>query len=234
MKGLRVFRPILLGSLWLLASSLVHAQSAPSAPVPPAPPAPVAPSATDPQPTPVAPPRRPEVVNAPAEASVAMEPRFYIGADFGNATQSIKGVDVISPDRRESLSGTLVLGLALDERLAVELSHTGYEDFDFISAFFGAATVTQRTTAITGVGSLPLSRSFSAYLRLGAAYGTQQISERGRVTRDRSKTTVLYGLGIEQRLGRRVSLTFGVDFIDNYAGAGSTLRDVKGGIRVRF
>ncbi len=229
-----MIRSVAFSSLCLLASTLAHAQSTAPAPAGQTPaPVPQAPSNTEPLPTPVAPPRPPLLTNNPP-AEPALQPRLYLGLDLGGSYNRIRGVNGLEIDSRVGLSSSGVVGVQLTDRIAVEGTYSNYDDIDIPGFFFGSARVRQSAVSLAGVVNGEFNEVTRVYGRLGFADGRQKVDQPNVVLRNRSKTTVVYGIGTEMRLGQSLSFTLGVDFIRDFAGSGETLRDIRSGVRWRF
>ncbi len=226
-----------LGSVGVLHSAVALAQSAPAPQptqaAPQTPPAPQAPSAAEPLPTPVAPPRVPQVTNNPP-AEPALQPRLYLGLDLGGSYNRVRGINGLDIEGRVGLSTSGLIGVQLTDRIAAEATYSNYDDIDIPGVFFGSARVKQSAVGLAGVVNGQFNEVTRVYGRLGFADGRQKVDQPNVVLRNRSKTTVVYGIGTEMRLGQSLSFTLGVDFIRDFAGSGENLRDIRTGVRWRF
>lgn len=122
-----------------------------------------------------------------ASSSFAAErPSFYAGADVGSTK-----VDGIS-DRQSSFGA--FLGYQFNQNIAVEAGYRRLADFD---AIYGGNTVgvTLDQSAVSVVGTLPLSSGFNVFSRLGY----NRIDAKGSTgysSATDSTSGVLYGVGV--------------------------------------
>jgi OOP family OmpA-OmpF porin len=115
----------------------------------------------------------------------ADKPFFYAGADVGSTK-----IDDVS-DRQTSYGG--FVGYSFNQNIAVEAGYRRLADFDL---FYGntkfGATIDQ--SAVSVIGTLPLSSGFSVFSRLGYNRLNATVSGSG-ANGVGSDSGVLYGIG---------------------------------------
>jgi OOP family OmpA-OmpF porin len=119
----------------------------------------------------------------------------YIGGDIGQAKYR-DGCNLTANCDDNDTTWGLFAGYQFNRNFAAE---AGYHDLGSIRA--PGAGIDGRAIEFVGVGSLPLTNTFSAYAKLGAYRG-----ELKGLNRSEENTDVTYGLGLQYDLTRNVGL----------------------------
>jgi OOP family OmpA-OmpF porin len=130
-----------------------------------------------------------------SSAFAADRPSFYAGADVGSTK-----IDGIS-DRQSSFGG--FVGYQFNQNIAVEAGYRRLADFDVISGV-NRVGVTLDQTALSVVGTLPLSSGFNVFSRLGYNRLDAKGSS-GYFSGTDSTSGVLYGVGVGYRFTENVT-----------------------------
>lgn len=130
-----------------------------------------------------------------ASSFAAENPAFYAGADVG--TTKIDGMS----DRETSFGG--FIGYQFHQNVAVELGYRRLADSDTVVSGVKVGTKIDQT-ALSVVGTLPLSNGFNVFGRLGYNHLGVKASVAGYSAAD-SDNGALYGVGVGYAFNEKVS-----------------------------
>lgn len=121
----------------------------------------------------------------------------YIGIGAGQNKMDITGA-------KESTAFSVFGGYSFNEYVAGELAYVNFGSADTTSA---STTIKGSAASISAVGSLPLSKAFSLFARLG--YATTSIEATGGSSQ--SKSDLTYGVGAQFNAAKNIGVRLGYD-----------------------
>lgn len=153
---------------------------------------------------------------------------FYAGATLGvgsaNFTAPVAGYTVENP-KNKPVYGVFG-GYRYNKNLAVEMAYTGASYLYTTPTVGGARTLSKQIVfALTAVGTMPVSDSFSVFGKLGVASASSENNAAGEQNTRRFAPT--FGAGVEYKFTPNISGRFGVDVYGVTATLPGTVPAVK-------
>jgi OmpA-OmpF porin, OOP family len=146
---------------------------------------------------------------ATSAPAFAADTGFYAGLDAGIARAGNPDPAATSTSNSKAVAGILG-GYQFSKNWGIEGKYTGAGEVDTVNAAGGVANVKADALSLSGVGTLPLSDSFSLYGKLGyASTKTSVSSSSGAGGATRSAPT--YGLGILYNVNAQIGVRLGWD-----------------------
>jgi len=141
------------------------------------------------------------VIAAPAFAA---DTGMYLGAKFGSVQY---GYDNVSNNSQAGYG--MLIGFELNRVFALEAEYNKLGGFDSTTG-----TIEGRSFGFSGVGSLPLSREFSLFGRMGITSSTLEDTATPPATGNftYNNTGLNLGFGGQFNVGKDVGVRFGFDF----------------------
>jgi len=139
-------------------------------------------------------------------ATPALAQNAYIGINAGQNDMDFPGV-------KASTAMGVFGGYSFTEFIAVEL---GYVDFGKVDTDVTGVSVKGNATSLVAVGSLPLSRDFSLFAKLGYA------STKVESATSETKEEATYGVGAQFNPANNIGIRLGYD---NYRVGEETTKD---------
>lgn len=146
----------------------------------------------------------------------AAAPGFYVGLQGGYGDTHYANADSNSG----GIAGRASAGYQFDQNFAVEAGYTQFSN----TSFPGGGKIQQYAADLVGKGILPITRSFSAFGKVGAAYVNAKASGSGApgVTKDIFLPT--FGAGVSYDVTPNIPVSIGWDRIQKVGNSTNFIR----------